>query len=62
MTPNTPRLAGQPELCLREQLRRYRSGQRRHEVMAFIARPLTDEEIDNLSEWFSAIRVEAHEP
>ena len=62
MAPNTPHLAGQSEFYLREQLRRYRSGQRQHEVMAVIARSLTDEEIDNLSEWFSAIRVEAHEP
>ena len=62
ITPNTPHLAGQPALYLSEQLRHYRSGQRRHEVMAVIARPLTDEQIDNLSEWFSAIRIEVSEP
>ena len=62
MVPNTPHLAGQPAPYLSEQLQRYRSGDRRHEVMAVIARALTDEQIDNLSEWFGAIRIEAREP
>ena len=62
LAPNTPHLAGQPALYLDEQLRHYRSGRRRHELMAAIAKSLTDDQIDNLSEWFSAIRVEASEP
>ena len=62
LAPNTPHLAGQPALYLDEQLRHYRSGRRRHEVMAVIAKSLTDDQIDNLSEWFSAIRIEASEP
>ena len=62
LAPNTPHLAGQPALYLDEQLRHYRSGRRRHEVMAVIAKSLTDDQINNLSEWFSAIRIEASEP
>ena len=35
--PNAPHLAGQPAIYLEEQLKAYRSGQRRNEVMAVIA-------------------------
>lgn len=62
MVPNTPHLAGQPAPYVREQLRQYRSGERRHEIMEVISRPLTDAQIDNLSEWFASIRIEAREP
>lgn len=59
--PNTPHLAGQPMFYLVEQLKHYRSGKRAHEVMAVIAKPLTDAEIDNVAEWYSSqtIRVES---
>ena len=60
--PDAPNLAGQPALYLRAQLRAYRSGERRHEVMAVMARPLSDEDIANLAAWFSSIRVEAQAP
>ncbi len=61
MAPNTPHLAGQPLFYLIEQLKNYRSGKRAHEVMAVIAKPLTDAEIENLAEWYSSqtIRVES---
>ena len=53
--------AGQPEIYLAGQLRNYRSGKRAHEVMAVIARPLTDQDIENLAQWYASlqIRVEA---
>ena len=60
--PNTPHLAGQPEVYLSEQLKAYRSGQRRHEVMTLIAKPLTDAEIADLSAWFASLKVEVTEP
>jgi len=60
--PNTPHLAGQPEVYLSEQLKAYRSGQRRHEVMTLIAKPLTDAEIADLSAWFASLKVEVAEP
>jgi cytochrome c553 len=55
-------LAGQPAIYLAEQLRAYRNGRRANEVMAVIARPLTDADIDDLAAWYSAIRVEATAP
>jgi cytochrome c553 len=56
--PSAPNLAGQQALYLSEQLRAYRSGARRHEVMGVIAKPLTDEDIENLSAWYASIRVQ----
>jgi cytochrome c553 len=56
--PSAPNLAGQQELYLSEQLKAYRSGKRRHEVMGVISKPLTDEEIENLSAWYASIRVQ----
>jgi cytochrome c553 len=55
--PNAPHLAGQPEIYVKEQLKAYRSGKRAHEVMAVIAKPLTDDEITNLAAWYSSIEI-----
>jgi cytochrome c553 len=60
--PDAPNLAGQPVTYFVTQLRAYRSGARRHEVMAVIAKPLSDEDIADLASWFSAIQVEVKEP
>jgi cytochrome c553 len=56
--PNTPNLAGQPELYLVEQLKAYRSGKRVHDQMSFIAKPLSDDDIANLSAWYSSLQVQ----
>jgi cytochrome c553 len=60
--PDAPNLAGQPEIYLSNQLRAYRSGERRHEVMTLIAKPLMDDDIANLAAWFSSVRIEAKAP
>ena len=60
--PNAPHLAGQPALYVEEQLRNYRSGKRRHEVMNVVARPLSDADIDDLAAWYASIRIEATPP
>lgn len=57
LTPDAPHLAGQPALYLATQLRAYRSGVRRHEVMAVIAKPLTDDDIDQLAAWFATLKI-----
>ena len=62
VTPDAPHLAGQPALYTAAQLRAYRSGARKHEVMAVMAKSLTDADIANLSAWFASIRVEAQLP
>jgi cytochrome c553 len=59
--PNAPHLAGQPEIYLKEQLKAYRNGKRAHEVMAVIAKPLTDDEINDLTAWYSSIQIKVGE-
>jgi cytochrome c553 len=60
--PDAPHLAGQPALYLAAQLRAYRSGARRHEVMAVMAKPLSDADIGDLAAWYAAIEVKASAP
>ncbi len=59
VAPDTPNLAGQPASYLAEQLKAYRGGTRKHEIMSLMAKPLSDADIDNLAAWFSSIKVEA---
>ena len=60
--PDTPNLAGQPAIYISAQLRAYRDGARKHEVMTLMAKPLTDVDIQNLAAWFASIRIEATPP
>ena len=60
--PDTPHLAGQPASYLAAQLRAFRGGARKHEVMTLIAKPLTDEDISQLAAWYASIRIEASPP
>ena len=62
VAPDAPNLAGQPALYTAAQMRAYRSGARRHEVMAVMAKTLSDEDIANLAAWFASIRVDAQPP
>ena len=62
MQPNVPHLAGQPLFYLTEQLKNYRSGKRANEVMAVIAKPLSDAEIDDLALWYSSLQVRVDPP
>ena len=52
-----PNLSGQPKDYLVMQMKAYRSGKRQHERMSLIAAMLTDEDIENLAEWFSSIKI-----
>ena len=60
--PDAPHLAGQPAIYVAAQLRAYRSGARKHEVMAVMAKPLSDDDILDLAAWFASIRIEAAAP
>jgi cytochrome c553 len=62
LTPDAPHLAGQPAIYVAAQLRAYRSGERKHEVMAVMAKPLKDEDIADLAAWYASIKVEARLP
>jgi cytochrome c553 len=60
--PDAPHLAGQPALYLAAQLAAYRGGERRHEVMAVMAKALSDDDIADLAAWYTSIKVEAKAP
>lgn len=60
--PNAPHLAGQPAVYVADQLRQFRSGKRQSEVMAVIAKPLSDRDIDDLAAWYESIKVQATLP
>jgi len=60
--PGAPNLAGQTAIYVSEQLKNYRSGKRHHEVMTYIAKPLTDAEIAQLAAWYSSIKVSVEAP
>ena len=62
VAPDAPNLAGQPAIYLAAQLRAYRSGERKHEVMAVMAKNLSNDDITQLAAWFSSIRIEAKAP
>ena len=62
VAPDTPNLAGQPASYIEEQLKAYRGGTRKHEVMTLMAKPLSDADIANLAAWFSSIKIEATPP
>jgi cytochrome c553 len=60
--PNAPNLAGQQAIYLKEQLTAYRNGRRQNDVMSVIAKNLTDAEINQLSAWFSSLKVTVEMP
>jgi cytochrome c553 len=56
--PDAPNLAAQPASYLERELRAYRAGTRRNEVMAVAAKGLSDADIRDLSAYYSAIQIE----
>jgi cytochrome c553 len=56
--PDAPHLAGQPAGYLARELRAYRAGTRRNEVMSVAAKSLSDEDIRDLAAYYSAIQIE----
>jgi len=42
---------------LMEQLRHYRSGKRSHEVMAVIARSLSEQDLEAVAAWYGSNRI-----
>lgn len=56
--PDAPNLAAQPAAYLERELRAYRAGTRRSEVMGVAAKGLSDADIKDLSAYYSAIQIE----
>lgn len=51
----TPNIAGEPGIYLRQQLLGFRSGDRRHPQMRGLARELTDREINEIVGYYSIL-------
>lgn len=60
--PDAPHLAAQPASYLSQQLRAFRSGERKHAVMNVMAKPLSDVDIEQLSAWFASLQIEVKPP
>ena len=60
--PDVPHIAGQSEIYMKAQLRRFRSGERVHPEMNVIAKNLSDDDINDLVAWYSSIEVEVKLP
>ena len=56
--PDAPHLAAQPAPYLERELRAYRSGARRNEVMSVAAKSLSDDDIRDLAAYYSAVQIE----
>ncbi|MGH6948743.1 MAG: c-type cytochrome [Kiloniellales bacterium] len=61
-TPLFPTLAGQSEEYLVKQLHDFRDGHRENEMMTFLAKDLSDPEIDNLAAYYASIPFEVKLP
>jgi cytochrome c553 len=55
--PDAPNIAGQNGAYLATQLRAFKSGTRKNESMTLVASMLSDQEIDDLAAYFSAIEI-----
>ncbi len=53
--PLWPNLAGQKEGYLAKQLKAFRGGSRKDPMMSGMAKPLSDEDIENLAAYFSSL-------
>ncbi|HTI45199.1 MAG TPA: cytochrome c [Casimicrobiaceae bacterium] len=53
-TPDYPKLAGQYPDYLAKALRDYKAGRRKNPIMAGMAAPLTDKDIDNVAAYYAA--------
>ena len=60
--PDAPHLAGESAIYLVRQLEAFQSGERQHQQMSIIAQGLSDEDIANLADWYSGIKITAEMP
>ena len=56
-TPDAPNIAGQTEPYLVTQLQAYKTGLRKNDAMSVVAPPLSDQDIEDLAAYFSAIEI-----
>jgi cytochrome c553 len=57
-TPDAPNIAGQTEPYLVMQLQAYKTGLRKNDAMSVVAPSLSDQDIEDLAAYFSAIEIQ----
>ena len=60
--PIAPNIAGESQIYIETQLKAFRSGKRQHEMMSVVAGQLSDEDISDISAWYSSITITATIP
>jgi cytochrome c553 len=60
--PEAPNLAGESVIYIDRQLKAFRSGERKHPQMSIIAQGLSDEDIRNVADWYSSIKITVEVP
>jgi cytochrome c553 len=60
--PMAANISGQQKEYIVAQLKAYHSGDRKHEQMSIVTKMLTDEDIENLAEWYSSIKITIEMP
>ena len=61
-SPLIPNITAQQKEYLIAKLKDYKSGKINHPQMSLIAQMLSDEDIKNVSEWYSSIKITIEEP
>jgi cytochrome c553 len=54
--PIAPHIAGESQVYLETQLKAFRSGKRKNEIMSVVAAGLSNEDISDLAAWYSSIQ------
>lgn len=60
--PDAPHLAGENVAYLMRQLKAFKSGERKHEQMSIIAQGMSEEQMADVSAWYSQIKIKAEMP
>jgi cytochrome c553 len=60
--PDAPHLAAENVEYLMRQLKAFKAGERKHEQMSIIAQGMSDEDMANVSAWYSQIKIKAEMP
>jgi len=60
--PNVPNIGGESVIYLVKQLKAFRDGERKDEVMSVVAEPLTDEQIADVAAWYATIKFNVTVP
>lgn len=59
---DAPNLAGETNIYIDTQLKAFKRGKRKHEIMSEVAAGLSDAEIRKIADWYSAVTLEITPP